>query len=363
MASRALLFSADPHSAALLRKGLGEISLTVDECCEPADALAHLANTEYKMAIIDTVEPPVRDGVLRQLRCTPPNKETLVIVSLSSHASAENAFGMGANFVLRRPLDSESVRMSFRAAKDMLQKDKRRARRAAVFADADISCPAVESAAARLLDLSEDGLSLQSPRGLPDQGKIYFRFTLPGQTRSIQLSGQTMWQDSAGRMGVRFVDVPQSARRLMKEWLDLRLSIAESKVRFEVPQGQAEALSDSTSDRRLETRHSCRRGVEVYRAGKSTPHRCVMTEISTGGCYVEMPTTFPVGTKVELVVRADNFKYLSGGTVRSENRAFGMGIALDSQKPDQIVLLEKLIAAAVREKEEKEAESDNAVQV
>jgi hypothetical protein len=265
---------------------------------------------------------------------------------------------MGANFVLYRPIEESRVQTSLQAANRLILRDKRRARRMPVDAEADISCPAVESAAARLLDLSDDGLSLQCGRGLPEQTKIYFRFTLPGQTKPVQLSGQTMWQDYMGRAGIRFVAVPQSARRLMKEWLDLRLSIAESGVRVEIPEtGRA---PDSPLDRRTESRHPCRMGVELYRKGRDIPHHCVLTDISVGGCYVEMPAPFSVGTKVEVVVRMDNFKFVSPGTVQAVNRAFGMGIAFATQSPEQLALLQKLIKIAFQERE---ADTDEILEI
>lgn len=358
MACRALLFSSDANAAAILRAGLAEIDLQVDECREPAAAIQHLANSIYSAVVIDTPERPVRDGVLRQLRCSPLNKETVVIVTISAESIASHAFSEGANFVLHRPIDEEGTRVSLRAVNAVIQRDKRRARRTPVFADANISFPSVESAKVRLLDLSEHGLSLQFERDLPPQRKIYFRFTLPGQVKSIQLSGETTWQDSGGRVGIRFVDVPQTARRLMKEWLELRLSLEESKVRIEIGKGEALPAAAYATDRRNESRHACRLGVDIYRAGKDAPHRCMLTDLGTGGCYVEMPSTFAIGTKIKLVVRAQDIKFVSAGSVRSENRAFGMGIAFETLTPEQAELLQKLIAMA---SEEKEADADEVV--
>lgn len=355
MGCRALLFSSDAEAAAVLRKGLVEIDLAVDHCSDPATALEKLAATAYSAVVIDTPEAPVRNGVLRQLRCTPLNKNTMVIATVIGQGNGPHVFGMGANFVLYRPLDEDRVRASMRAANRLIPREKRRSFRAPVNAAADISCPAIESASATLLDLSEEGLSLQCELGLPQQSKIYFRFTLPGQIKAIQLSGETMWQDAAGRVGIRFVDVPQSAKRLMKEWLDLRLSVVQSKVKVEVPAGQPGPLATSPSDRRTESRHSCHLGAEVYRAGRDIPHRCILTDISVGGCYVEMPSPFSVGTSVEVVVRTNTFKFVSAGSVQTVNRAFGMGVAFATQTPEQRVLLHKLIKIAF---EGREAEAD-----
>jgi hypothetical protein len=281
----------------------------------------------------------------------PLNKDALAMVVVGTQTHAAAAFELGANFLLYRPLSAEKVRSSVRAATRLMHRDKRRKRRATVHAAANISCPTTESAAASLLDLSEEGLSLQCDQPLPPQNKIYLRFTLPGQTKSIQLSGETIWQDSRGRMGIRFIDVPQSGRRLLREWLDLKLSMSESKVRIEVPSAHPARLKNSASDRRSESRHSCRLGADVYRAGSNVPHRCVLTDISGGGFYVEMTAPFPAGSAVEVVVRTQEFKFNWAGTVQKVDRGFGMGVAFATQTSVQRAQVQELIKLAFRERE------------
>src|SRR5262249_32834109 len=58
---------------------------------------------------------------------------------------------------------------------------------------------------------------------LPPTSKVYFQFKLPGQTTSIRLSGQLVWQDWNGRGGVQFLDVPKTSRRLLEEFLGASL--------------------------------------------------------------------------------------------------------------------------------------------
>jgi hypothetical protein len=67
-----------------------------------------------------------------------------------------------------------------------------------------------------------------------------------------------------------------------------------------------------------------------------------------------------VGTKVEVVVRMDNFKFVSPGTVQAVNRAFGMGIAFATQSPEQLALLQKLIKIAFQERE---ADTDEILEI
>ncbi|HEX6501945.1 MAG TPA: PilZ domain-containing protein [Terriglobales bacterium] len=358
--SAALVFSSDGNAVCVLREALLEAGLSVDYCKDAAETIENLNREKYVVVVIDAPNHREREGILRQLRCVPLNKDALALAVLSTQAHAATAFSLGANFLLYRPLSADRVRSGLRAATRLINRDKRRNKRTPVHAEADLSCPAVESAPATLLDLSNEGLSLQCDRGLPPQSKIYLRFTLPGQTKSVQLSGDTMWQDSTGRVGIRFVDVPQSARRLLKEWLDFKLSLDESKVRVEIPTGQPGRLRNAPNDRRTESRHACHMGVDIYRAGAKVPHRCTLTDISGGGFYVEMTAPFPVGTAVEIVVRAKDFKFSSAGTVQKMDRAFGMGVAFATQTPVQRSQVQELIKIAFRERE---AEGDAIVKM
>ncbi len=351
MPASALVFSSDGDAVRLLREALLEADMAVDHCRDAASTISGLNSETYSAVVIDVPDACEREGILRQLRCMPLNKQALAMVVLSTQTHAAKAFALGANFILYRPLSADRVRASVRAATRLIQRDKRRNRRANVRVPANLSCPTAENASATLLDLSQEGLSLQCAQALPPQSKVYLRFTLPGQTKSIQLSGEMMWQDSRGRMGIRFVDVPQSAQRLLKEWLDFKLSVAESKVRIELPKLPAGRLQSSASDRRSESRHACRLGADVYEAGSRVPYRCTLTDISAGGFYVEMTSPFRVATLVEVVVRTKELKFSWTGTVQKVDRGFGMGVAFATQTPAQRAQVQEVIKVAFRDRE------------
>jgi Tfp pilus assembly protein PilZ len=191
--------------------------------------------------------------------------------------------------------------------------------------------------------LSEEGLALQCEQRLPTKTKVYFRFSLPGQMRWIQLAGETVWQDSSGRAGIRFVQVPHFARVLLQEWLGARTVLQQSKVTIQMPVIPARGTGLSASDRREQARHACQLGTEVYRLGKNLPYRCQLTDISTGGCYVETPEPFAKGTQVEMIVRTEDFRFRSAGVVKVVHPGFGMGVEFASQTPVQRDQVQRLI--------------------
>src|SRR5207249_9656265 len=73
------------------------------------------------------------------------------------------------------------------------------------------------------------------------------------------------------------------------------------------PQAATTEPSDA-DNRRTQARYACRLGAEVYRSGTSVPNHCCLTDLSSGGCYLEVPLPFPKGAEVEIVVRTYNLK-------------------------------------------------------
>jgi hypothetical protein len=73
------------------------------------------------------------------------------------------------------------------------------------------------------------------------------------------------------------------------------------------------------------------------------PNRCSLTDISSGGCYIETTSPFPSGTRVEIVVRAQDMKLRVQGVVQSVHPGFGMGVQLVLKTPQNHEDVQSLI--------------------
>jgi hypothetical protein len=222
-----------------------------------------------------------------------------------------------------------------------MQRERRKSTRIAVHANAALDYANVEKVPATLIDLSEEGTALQSEKKLPPDCRVYFEFALPGHTSLVRLSGELVWQDFTGRVGMRFVNVPTSSRKVLRNWLTTNApaTIATApqvprpaetiiKTVLPTPESGAARLRSAPGNRRTQSRHACRLGADVFRMGVPVPNRCSVSDISSGGCYVEMPTPFPVGTRVEIVVRTQTLKLRVQGVVQTVHKGFGMGVQL-----------------------------------
>lgn len=97
-------------------------------------------------------------------------------------------------------------------------------------------------------------------------------------------------------------------------------------------------------ERRQSPRLRCSGSVEFRVAGSEARMWGTVTDISLHGCYVEMSNTFPVDTKVELVVKSCGLRIQTAGTVRASYPGLGMGICFAGIEPEQQLQLKQLLA-------------------
>jgi len=364
MALASLVVCADEATAEVLRRILEELGISVKHCRTAPEARLKLAKERFDSIVVDCENETEAAEIVRAARANSLNQSTLVVAIASKENNVRQMFALGINFVLYKPVSEERAWSSFRAARSLMQRERRRKARVAAHAKAALDYANVENVPATLIDLSEDGTAVQSERKLPPDCRVYFQFALPGHTSIIRLSGEVVWQDAAGRVGMRFVNVPSSSRRVLSNWIKASPSTTVSGP--QVPRQQTPIakttstpgggtsrsesglarLRSSPGNRREQSRHSCRLGADIYRIGSSVPTRCSLSDISSGGCYVEMTSPFPPGTRVEIIVRTETMKLRTQGVVQSTHPGFGMGIQLSlksAEDHDQVQSLIRLL--------------------
>ena len=331
---RTLVVCPDQDSANLLKTVLAEMEITAEHTPSISRGLERLQAESFDAVILDYRADQSSEEFLAKLRQNRTrSRNTLLIAILDADFSARPIFGLGANFVLYRPLSLERTRLSLRAARGLMRRERRRGPRIPLNSPTSLAHAGAEDLKGTILDLSDGGTSLRSENQLPPAGKVYFQFALPGQQGAVRLSGEVAWQDASGKTGIRFVDVPQASRRLMHAWLlqnDFRQIQAKEAPPL-VPGRHAqppktEGKIELGGNRRGERRFACKLGAEVYRLGSNVPNRCALSDVSEGGCYVEMPSPLTGQTDIEIVVRTADIKLKMRGQVQAVHPGFGMGV-------------------------------------
>ncbi len=110
--------------------------------------------------------------------------------------------------------------------------ERRRCLRQTVHAPAFASFDGVTGG--MILDLSEDGLAMQTVEPLPEpksngngqaphsaERKVHLALDLSEPSEHLETTGYIAWADALGRAGVRFSDLPEEARQRLREWLSV----------------------------------------------------------------------------------------------------------------------------------------------
>jgi DNA-binding NarL/FixJ family response regulator len=380
MTLSALLVCVHGDAAQVLRTVLKELSIQVETCPDFARASVRLAQDRFDVIIVDGESNEEVVALLRETRLSRLNDATLAVAIVSGQESIRELFALGVNFALYKPVAYDRALSSMRAARAVMRKEKRKSARTAVHAHATVDYANVAHEKATLVDLAQDGMAVRFGQKLPPTSKVYFQFQLPGQSASVRLSGQVVWQDWNGRAGVQFVDVPKASRKLLSDYLSAHLSsdsgeedhseLASEEIKVEMelllPPSTASAAEPApgsekqnyaaeetaapagstgkadADNRRTMTRYACRLGAEVYRTGTKVPNHCCLTDLSSGGCYLEVSLPFPTGSAVEILVRTYEMKLRLRGVVQASHPGYGMGVAFDTKSNEERENLKKL---------------------
>jgi hypothetical protein len=380
MTLSSLLVCVDDAAGQVLRQVLGELSIRVESCPDLARAGIRLAQERFDVVVFDCESQRAVTNLLRETRLSRLNDATLAVAVVPGQENIREMFSLGVNFVLYKPVSYDRALSSLRAARAVMRKEKRRKPRATVHAHATIDYADVVQEKATLVDLAEDGMSVRFGKKFPPTSKVYFQFKLPDQATAVRLSGQVVWQDWNGRTGIQFVDVPKTSRRLITDFLRpvlpaarVQESVAGVTVEMDepleavgvgaetqgetspVPAGAGTArLRSEVGNRRDKIRYACRLGCQVYRTGISVPNHCCLTDLSAGGCYLEVPLPFEKGASVEIVVHTSEIKLRLRGTIQASHPGYGMGVAFELKTKDereQVKKLTEFVAATAESSE------------
>jgi PilZ domain len=110
----------------------------------------------------------------------------------------------------------------------------------------------------------------------------------------------------------------------------------------------------SGRERRQFVRHACRMAAQVGLQDGSLRMPATVTDISLGGCYVELLSPLPVDTFVDISVSPGDTTLQLSGRVRSSQMNFGMGVSFTGMRPQDFEVLRKLAPPTVDAQPEKQ---------
>jgi CheY-like chemotaxis protein len=296
MMFQALLVSKDDAAADILTQVFAGFDVAV-LCSGYEDAARHLAEQKPDAVVVDFDEAQPAAELLQAVSQSSNGKRAITVFLLSDKVKVREVIGQGANFVLYKPIAPEAADKSLRAAISLVRTERRRSLRVPVQVPVQLKTgdgPEVETI---LLDLSEDGMDILAAQPLSPTAAISVRFTLPDGT-GIEAQGKVAWANPNGQAGVQLVDLAESVRATLRNWVA----------------SNAPELPPQEPDPEMP---------------------CKLTDLSSGGCYVETESPFPQGSGITLCLKAENLEAQAVGRVRVMHPAFGMGIEFASRTSEQ----------------------------
>jgi DNA-binding response OmpR family regulator len=222
MALHALLLSRNPEAQHTVRRVLDSANIELDVASSHDQARLALTRRKYDTFLVDCDDMPHGPAVLRELRQGKSNRSCIVFAIVNSRTTVQQAFELGANFVLDKPISIERATRSVRAAQGLILRERRRYHRHLVRATGAILVDAGSELPVSITNISQGGISIECSRRLDEGGAARVKFHLPGTRRALEVKGEVIWSTPEGKSGIRFQVLPVEVKKELDAWLDRR---------------------------------------------------------------------------------------------------------------------------------------------
>jgi CheY-like chemotaxis protein len=294
MILKSLVLCSDEKTVRLLRRVLSDLEIAVDHCQGPEDAIQKLTRHRFEAVVVDCDSASSFPAVLKAVRSAPCNKRAIAVAIVDAKANLRAVFEMGAHFVLFKPFSAERAKSSFRAARALMKRERRRNFRLPI----EVPVLLTGSSDHRLhtIDISEGGFSVKLTSRSRETGRMRFSLTLPGTPNEIEGTAEVAWESPNLQAGIRFSEISAAALHQLKAWLN------SNSPEFDKD---------------------------------DPPVRCRLTDLSLGGCYLETPSPFPVRTGIALSMRVGDLECRAQGLIRVMHPENGMGVEFTQRTSQQ----------------------------
>jgi len=296
--------SSDEKTVRVLRRVLSDLDIDVEHYPASDDVVRRITRHRFEAIIVDCSEGEHAGNVLRAANTAPVNKRALSIALVDSPVGLKGGFDMGAHFVLHKPLAVERAKASFRAVRALMKRERRLQLRVPV--QVPVECVGSGKYHARTLDICEGGMAIQFTGRIAREQSLRFSLALPGTQNKLEIWGEVAWEGNSAQAGVRFKNVSETQRDLLRKWLTSQLPDIE--------------LDDP-------------------------PVACRLTDLSLGACYLTTSTPFPKSTRVLLSANTSDLEIRVSGVVRIMHPEFGMGVEFLQSTPERRDQVRRMIDA------------------
>jgi CheY-like chemotaxis protein len=207
----------------VVRPALEKLAIEVEICQEARKGVDILCSEKFDAVIVDCDDLQGGLAVLQGLRNTPSNKNSVVFAVLNGKSTTtQEAFAMGANFVLQKPISALNASRCFKASLNTMLRERRRYFRQPVKMIVRVAIDEKEVKATST-NISEGGISVMLRQAVPKNATPRLTFLLPGTETSMNFESEVAWVDIKGSVGFRFRNLPERSQQMLETWINAQV--------------------------------------------------------------------------------------------------------------------------------------------
>ena len=218
----ALSVTNDYAAFHLIRRAFSELGVEMVHHDNVDTAFAALASNKFDAVVVDCDDMIGAREVLLELRKLPSNRRSIVFAMINGVTNVQQAFELGANFVLNKPLTGDRIRRSVRAAHGLISNERRRYYRCPTSSIVSLQLGDAQSpTTVEMVNLSEGGMAVRTAQPLAVETPVRFSFKLPLGTKPIEGKGAVAWS-SPGLCGVTFLYLSRTQKDEIQQYIAAR---------------------------------------------------------------------------------------------------------------------------------------------
>jgi DNA-binding response OmpR family regulator len=219
MTLSSVVVSRDRQELSVLECILGLLHIGVDIVSKPEHAWQKLSRSKIDALIVD------RDlkGTESLLRCVEENSahaSPCPLLMVGGSGGKHQLESKGAVFIFEKPISVEQAIRTLSAARTLIMGGRLRYHRQVLNLPVSLSHDDKNQLQANLVNLSQGGMGIQLEKPLQLKGKVKIAFELPGYNQPVKTTGEVVWTNQCGNVGIRFVQSECRQQRDLQLWLE-----------------------------------------------------------------------------------------------------------------------------------------------
>lgn len=128
------------------------------------------------------------------------------------------------------------------------------------------------------------------------------------------------------------------------------LSLSPEKPFWDFPLSEttADSFAEDAQERRAYPRLKCTTSVEIYPSDQTAPIRARTSDMSLGGCFVEMSNPLPKGTEARIAIWVKEVKLWAKAQVVSSAPGYGISVKFVAMSDQERQQLQEFLDSQVR---------------